>query len=63
MWAKLKGYISEVKFEGSKIHWSTMPEVFKSTGLVVAAALVMSLFFFLIDALAYKIIKAILGIG
>lgn len=63
MWVKLKEYISGVKIEGAKVHWSTVPEVVKSAGLVVIAALIMSLFFFLVDALVYKVIKSILGIG
>jgi preprotein translocase subunit SecE len=58
---KIKAFVQEVKSEAKKISFPDKEEVKKSLIAIGVAVLVSSLFFALVDAVLYRVVKLLLG--
>jgi preprotein translocase subunit SecE len=58
---KIANFYKEVKIEALKITWPSRKEALVSMGLVAATVAVSGLFFLLVDAILFRIVKFILG--
>ncbi len=56
-------FIQEVKQEAFKVTWPTGKETMQGTLMVVAMAIVASLFFLLIDQILKSLLQLVLNIG
>ena len=56
-------FIQEVKQEAFKVTWPTGKETMQGTLMVVAMAIVASLFFLLIDQILKSLLQVVLNIG
>lgn len=56
-------YLREVKRETSKVTWPTRKETMVTTMMVFVMAVIMSIFFLLVDQGLALAIKTILGLG
>lgn len=56
-------FVKEVKSEALKISWPSRKETTMAVALVFVMASVAGLFFLVVDAVVYKIIHFILGVG
>ncbi len=56
-------YMREVKRETSKVTWPTRKETLVTTLMVFVMAVIMSIFFLLVDQGLALVIKTILGLG
>ncbi len=55
-------FFNGVRFEFKKIVWPSYKEAWGACMLVFAFTAVASIFFFIVDALVYKLIQLVLGI-
>jgi preprotein translocase subunit SecE len=58
---KIANFYKEVKIEALKITWPSRKETLVTIGLVVATVAVSALFFLIVDAVLFRIVKFILG--
>jgi preprotein translocase subunit SecE len=56
-------FVKEVKSEVLRIAWPSRKETMMAVGLVFLMTAVAGLFFVVVDALIYRVIKFILGMG
>ena len=56
-------FVREVRQELSKVTWPTRRELVVTTASVLVMAIVMALFFFVVDQIIAWIVQAILGFG
>lgn len=56
-------FVKEVKSEALKICWPSRKETTMAVGLVFVMATIAGLFFLVVDAVVYKVISLILGVG
>ena len=56
-------FVREVRQELAKVTWPTRKELAVTTASVFVMAIVMALFFFLVDQIIAWIVQAILGFG
>ena len=56
-------FIQEVKQEAFKVTWPTGKETMQGTLMVVAMAIIASLFFLLIDQILKSLLQIVLNIG
>jgi preprotein translocase subunit SecE len=56
-------FVREVRQELAKVTWPTRKELVVTTVSVFAMAIVMALFFFLVDQVIAWIVQAVLGFG
>ena len=61
--AKIYKFYEQVKQEAQKVVWPTRKELVTSTGVVIAAVLVFSLFCLFLDYGIHSIIQMLLNIG
>jgi preprotein translocase subunit SecE len=60
MVGKLQQFMSDVKFEMSKVSWPTWDELKNSTYIVLGLSLILIIFLFSVDFLLSKIINIVL---
>ncbi len=58
---KLFSFLRDVRGESEKITWPGKQEVIITTIIVFALALLASLFFSIVDTMAYKVVHTIIG--
>jgi len=58
---KVGKFISEVKVEMSKVTWSSREELIHSTGIVLAAVAILSIFIGVVDLVFSQVVKLIIG--
>ena len=56
-------FIQEVKQEAFKVSWPTRKETLQGTLMVVAMAIIASLFFLLVDQILKSLLQIVLNIG
>ena len=56
-------FIQEVKQEAFKVTWPTGKETMQGTLMVVAMAIIASLFFLLVDQILKSLLQVVLNIG
>ena len=57
---KIQNFISDVRFEMSKVSWPTWEELKSSTYVVLTLSLILILFLFVVDFILAKILKIVL---
>tara|TARA_A100001015_G_C14872317_1_gene664885 strand:+ start:87 stop:269 length:183 start_codon:yes stop_codon:yes gene_type:complete len=57
---KLKFFLSDVRFEMSKVSWPTWEELKSSTYVVLTLSLILILFLFVVDFVLAKILNIVL---
>ena len=60
MFEKVKKFISDVKFEMSKVSWPTWEELKNSTYVVLTLSFILIVFLFMVDFILAKILKVVL---
>ncbi|MFH0828129.1 MAG: preprotein translocase subunit SecE [Candidatus Omnitrophota bacterium] len=58
--AKITGFINEVKSELGKVSWSTRQELIGSTYVVITLTAILALFIFFVDSALAKFLSIIL---
>ena len=56
-------FVQEVKQEAFKVTWPTRKETLQGTLMVVAMAIIASLFFLLVDQILKSLLQIVLNIG
>ena len=57
---KIKKFLSDVKFEMSKVSWPTWEELKSSTYVVLTLSFILIVFLFVVDFILGKILKVVL---
>ena len=57
---KIQNFVSDVRFEMSKVSWPTWEELKSSTYVVLALSFILILFLFVVDFILAKILKIVL---
>tara|TARA_X000001036_G_C20257732_1_gene634877 strand:- start:377 stop:559 length:183 start_codon:yes stop_codon:yes gene_type:complete len=57
---KIQNFLSDVRFEMSKVSWPTWEELKSSTYVVLTLSLILILFLFVVDFILAKILKIVL---
>ncbi|OUX31868.1 MAG: preprotein translocase subunit SecE [bacterium TMED264] len=57
---KIQKFLSDVRFEMSKVSWPTWEELKSSTYVVLTLSLILILFLFVVDFILAKILKIVL---
>ena len=57
---KVQSFVSDVRFEMSKVSWPTWEELKSSTYVVLALSFILILFLFVVDFILAKILKIVL---
>ena len=57
---KIKKFLSDVRFEMSKVSWPTWEELKSSTYVVLTLSLILIVFLFVVDFILAKILKVVL---
>jgi len=57
---KIQNFISDVRFEMSKVSWPTWEELKSSTYVVLTLSFILILFLFVVDFILAKILKIVL---
>ena len=60
MFEKIKKFISDVKFEMSKVSWPKWEELKNSTYFVLTLSFILIVFLFMVDFILAKILKVVL---
>lgn len=60
---KVINFIKEVKHEVSRITWPSQKDTLVTVAMVFVVAILTALFFLVVDAVVYKVIHFILGVG
>ena len=55
-------WLREMRSELKKVQWPTWKQVLKNTGVVIVCVLVIGVFIWVFDALAHKIIEALINL-
>lgn len=55
-------WLREMRSELKKVQWPTWKQVAKNTGIVILCVVVIGVFIWVFDALAHKIIEALIGL-
>ena len=62
-WKKITKFLGDVKNEVKKIVWPTPKSVFKNTGIVLAAIIVIGIFIFGLDFVLVRLLALIMDVG
>ena len=57
---KIQNFLSDVRFEMSKVSWPTWEELKSSTYVVLTLSFILILFLFVVDFILAKILKIVL---
>ena len=57
---KIQNFVSDVRFEMSKVSWPTWEELKSSTYVVLTLSFILILFLFVVDFILSKILKIVL---
>ena len=57
---KIQNFVSDVRFEMSKVSWPTWEELKSSTYVVLTLSFILILFLFVVDFILAKILKIVL---
>ena len=57
---KIQNFVSDVRFEMSKVSWPTWEELKSSTYVVLALSFILILFLFVVDFILAEILKIVL---
>ena len=60
MFEKIKKFLSDVKFEMSKVSWPTWEELKSSTYVVLTLSFILIIFLFTVDFILARILKVVL---
>jgi preprotein translocase subunit SecE len=61
MFEKIKQFLKEVRFELTKVTWTTREELMYSTIIVIVVSLVLAVFIGLVDMVLSNLVNILLG--